>query len=346
MLWLGGCWRSHTGEPPREATGGQPADGRDASGGMLADPLPDPPLPDPCIEFLHTPRPVAAAVDVVWVVDSSRSMMDERARITDTINRFVEDIQSQVSDVHVVMITDVNIVPAPLGTDPDRYRFVPRYVDSQEPLQALLEHLPEYRDFLRPNAQSHLIVVSDDDSALSAAEFLPEMDRELGPFTFHAVASPDIDGQACRDAVPNEQCLSFGDMYPALCGGAAPGIQYYELAAVTGGERISICDDDWAMVFGLLSNAVLEPAPVPCTLPLAVRSDGEAPSSVEVRLLPEEVPLDRPVEFASADACAEGVAGFYQIDGPLPQVGLCPVSCEHVREASAEVLIRLDCDPR
>jgi len=281
-----------------------------------------------------------APVDMVWVVDSSRSMADEQMRITQTMSEFVAQAAAREFDLRLVMVTEDEIVPEPLRSDGQRYRFVPRAVASHAPLTALLEAWPRYADFLREDAALHFVIVTDDDSELSADEFTRRMDRLVAQtYTVHAVASPDVGGEPCQSARPSEACARCGARCRG-CGAAAVGREYYALAERSGGEEISICVDDWQEVFGPLLEAVT-PTSIPCTIELGPDPELTA-LRVELRIDASEQPLR---QLAGPRACAEHPVGFYYRESVRgAQLELCPQACEATARAGAELEIASHCE--
>lgn len=279
-----------------------------------------------------------APIDMVWVVDSSNSMQDEQARIKQTMNEFVSDIEARSFDVRLVMITAMNLVPAPLGMDSSRYRFVQRRVGSQEPLIALLDSLSQYQDFLRPNAALHFVAVTDDNSSLSADDFMQQMTAALQrPFVLHAVASPNVDGQPCRSMSMSANCTPAGSG-TRVCGAAAIGSVYYALAERTGGEEISICLDDWSMVFGPLAAAVSR-TQIPCVIDVPAGEDAIANVSVR-RASGSALPIE---QVSGPDSCGAADA-FYMTPGPQGmRVSLCPAACAATSAADVELRIAHSC---
>jgi len=345
-----GCFLSHErGPEPQDAV---PIEGQDARPLRAPPPGQLPRVPpdeggvveqeyEICARHSYSPLPHSTPVDIIWAVDSSQSMTDERQRVAETINSFVQAVEARDSNVRVVMVTATDNVPGPLGNDPDRYLFVPRHVASEMPLQVLVEHLPDYRDFLRPEAYPHFIAVTDDESEMSADAFMDTMTRELGQFTFHAVASEDLDGFPCRNATPSQDCVLYGAMYPSLCGGTNPGVQYFDLAQVTGGQQISICSEDWGAVFDLLAEAVLDPVPVPCEIGLGERPDGVPYEQVLARIeTGETIEL---TELGSLDECAQAAWAFYRVDDGVAGISLCPSVCEQLESSMGTLVLELDC---
>jgi hypothetical protein len=277
-------------------------------------------------------------IDMIWVVDSSRSMQDEQAAIQQTINQFVAEIEARRFDVHLVMITNRNIVPAPLGSDATRYLFVQRDVGSHEPLQALLDTLPKYKGFLRRNAAPHFVVVTDDDSSLSAQDFERSMLAQLGrKFVVHAVASPDVDGMPCGKPSDAASCTTAATRRGG-CGAAAIGVQYYALAQQLGGEQISICVDDFAQVFGPLLEAVGR-TQIPCIIDL----NGPEVADTQVMLSRPGASVLALSEVQSADVCGARDAYYYADHTLTPRIALCPAACGGTTSADAELRIALDC---
>lgn len=327
VLWSSGCWMWHrasdeAAELVTEYDAGASRHGRDADG---------------CVERVLSAGEKYAPVDMVWVVDSSQSMRDEQSRIRATINQFVMDATARSYDVRLVMITKEDIVPDPLGSDASRYLFVPRAVRSREPLEALVASLPDWRPFLRPAAALHFVAVTDDESSLPAEEFRSQMDAALDrPYTFHAVASPDVSGQPCRSQTPSEEC-SLTER-PQLCGAAAVGAQYMTLARDLGGEQISICIDDWREVFGPLLEAVT-PIEIPCSV--ALRSAGTTHAE-QVELV-REASAQRLEAVPNALACGQKRAFYIELGEGTRTLTLCPAACGATSLTGAELHIRTDC---
>lgn len=279
-------------------------------------------------------------VDMVWVVDNSSSMEDEQARIRQTINQFVADVAARQFDVRLVMITREDLVPPPLGQDGERYLFVPRRVASNEPLIALIDELPRYRDFLRRDAGLHFVVVTDDDSSVSAEQFSKEINVALErPFVLHSVASPDVDGAPCRNS--DVSCEGADPRQSARrCGAASIGREYAKLAQRSGGEEISICVSDWSLVFGPLLSAVGR-REIPCQIEIPARERQET----EVTLRPRGVSALGLLRVESERQCGQ-LAAFYFVTRAATEVAqlvLCPAACTLTRTPEVELRIVPGC---
>lgn len=272
----------------------------------------DPVNPDECESIGESTEPGLAAVDIVWVVDGSGSMVDEAERIQNEMDQFVMDISGAGVDTHVVLVGQTDLVPA--GSQlaaSGNYRFIQDDVDSHNALERIVARFPDYRDFLRPFAHVHFIIVTDDESRYPGATpterangFVAELGGLLtNTYSVHAIASEGVvGGPPCGPTPRPEQlvidcCVAYAlTLYilppdPAVCGSvmaevttttcpralasaAAPGVTYYELAGLTDGVTQSICQDDWTPVFGSLRDAVVESAPLPCNYEIPAAPDG------------------------------------------------------------------------
>jgi hypothetical protein len=290
-----------------------------------------------CAAITKTAEGKPSPVDIVWIVDGSASMLDETLAVQDNITQFANTIAMAGLDAHVVMLAGGDIAgPTPLGMDPARYLYVPALVGSNDALLQLLTLYPAYAMFLRPAAALHFVVVTDDESFLPAPDFKAQMEMVAGkPFMFHAIASESDNGLPCVGACG----------LPLVCGGFAPGVQYYALAEMTGGQKISICTADWSMVFGPLQQAVIESAPLPCDYPIPAPPDGETLDAEKVNLeflapnagAPEVFP-----RAADAAQCGENRAWFYDDPKQPTSIKMCPGACSAIG-GGGTVQIKLGC---
>lgn len=239
----------------------------------------------PCIGLRANARAAVLPVDIIWIIDNSSSMVEEIGIIEENINAFAEFIRVSGIDYRVVVIaaeediTSPNpfgggelisyygvCVPPPLSdafgcpdTDSGVYQHVRTTVDSTNALEVFTTTYPSFRDFLRPEAVTHIIVVSDDESAMSAGTFLSTLDGLGGPISgredviIHSiVAQSDNVGACLFPPCPPDQC------------GASEGRTYISLAAQTGGVNNSVCLSDWSPIFDAIGENVIEGTQLPC----------------------------------------------------------------------------------
>jgi hypothetical protein len=173
-------------------------------------------------------------VDVVFAVDGSGSMDALVAEFLNSINGFASAI-SATSDLRVVLVglTGFCVLP-PLGSgscpedaDPPGYTHVAVDVASTDALSRIIETHATWGPQIRPGSTKLFVVVSDDDSGLSAAAFdtsLLALDPSLEGYVFSAYVA-DFDGS------PLDPCFP-----------ATPGDEYVTLQGMTGGILGNLCD--------------------------------------------------------------------------------------------------------
>jgi hypothetical protein len=287
-------------------------------------------------------------LDIVWVIDSSGSMEDEAATVQANMNDFAAQIAGAgIDDYRVVVITRKGWVkvPNPLGSDSTHFLFVDEDVQSNEPLIDLVDRFDSYGSFLQPNAITHFVVVTDDESAMSASEFLAKMKEKLGKddFFVHAIASEDTTHQSCL--FPGFLCVDMPGCGNANNFASAPGKEHYAAAMATGGLTFSICTDDWKSLFNKLAEKVSVSAPIPCELLVPESNDGKAldPNLVNVVFTPEGESMGAPIPRVDAAAsCGMSSAWYYDNPEAPSKIVLCPTTCTTV-EGGGAIDIALGC---
>lgn len=293
-------------------------------------------------------EPGLAAVDIVWAVDGSGSMVDEAERVRDNLQSFVDGIAAAGVDTRVVFLSQEDLVPAgsPLAQG-GNYLWLQDTVDSVNALDRLVARFDDYQSFLRPNSHVHFIIVTDDESTFMdigtpdgrADAFQAAMGERLtGAVSVHAIASPGEPADppcapasvpeevvnCCREClltlcfVVSEPCLMLTDASgapqvgpltcPFLGGASRPGTTYFRLAERTGGVGVSICEEDWTGVFGSLRDAVVESAPLPCGYPIPEPPAGQLLELDKVN-----------VRYIPAGADPSGVSPY----GNVPDASAC-----------------------
>lgn len=187
-------------------------------------------------------------VDVVWLVDTSGSMVAETAAVNANLNRFATSLAQSGLDYRVVMIAARGTgrlrvcVPQPLGgagcANGPRFLHIPQNIGSRNALQLTISTYPQWRDFLRPGTHRVIVAVTDDDSAMSADAF----DAMLR-------ANPGWDRYVFNSIVGYE---SRADC-PTL---SRRGSVYLTLTERTGGQRARVCDPEWSGTFTSFAQSI------------------------------------------------------------------------------------------
>jgi hypothetical protein len=298
-----------------------------------------------CTSFTDAGSVTKRPADIIFVVDNSPSMIDETNAVQAELNEFSQQIVDAGIDIRVLLLTaypDPDAAPEidtgvciepPLGgggcpADDDNqpiFAHVQQLIGSQHALAKILSTESIWQSMMRPDSKKHIIVVSDDDSYVSANDF----DAQFLAF------DPSHAGYAFHGIVATEPC-----------GEGAVGEQYLALAELTGGVIGNLCDQEFQPLFDLLSTAVLEGTSLACTWAMPEAPDGKTidPSSVEVVLTIDGQPIATG-RVDDAASCHADQHGWY-FDDPLEptQIINCPTTCDALETAtSAELEIQVGC---
>ena len=343
--------------------GGDGAGGDPGAGGGGSN-APDAHVPRPdaqvgvCATLSSRGEAAARPTDIVWLIDASPSMRQEIETVIANLNTFAGAILDAGLDARVVIVgphqsmypqRDAQeffpvCVPPPLSgapgcpdTDGERYLHVRVPLHSREALSVGLENLEAFRGVLRPQAATHVVVVTDDDER-SGPRLGPEFDRTFGAvapgYVFHSVV--DLVGYM-------DGCI-FDD---AGCScGENRGQTYIDLSTSTGGVVHSICEADWGPLFAALQARVIASAIIPCAYALPPPRNGLAvdPEHVNVEFTMPDGRVTPLFNVGDAAGCAGDPVGWYYDDPAAPtQVRLCEDACG---EREGEVQITLGCTIR
>lgn len=276
---------------------------------------------DECEALTEEAQVGNAGADIIIAIDNSVSMANEIASVQANMNVFSAQIAGADVDPHVVMISgfthnsDSGIcVPAPLGSgmcpaadhNPPTYWRVGNWVGSHSALARIVQHYPDYAPTLRPDAQTHVVVVTDDSSDWSAAQFVADftaLDPSFSDFVFHAIIS---DGSGT----------------------------YVDLVQQTGGLVGDLSVGQFQPVFDELATSVIEGATLACEYEIPAPPDGQLldPDEVNVEFLDGQGGTLQIGRVDSAAQCANVTDGWYYDDPVDPTTILvCPQTCEGIQ---------------
>ena len=332
-------------------------------------------------------------VDIIWVVDNSISMAPAIDEVIRGLNTFASVVGSRGLDYRVVLLSLRNVqrnvtvpdgpryavcIPAPLAGDArcgNGPRFFHSSVDirSTQPLEQLLGTLGQtmgytasdprggegWREFLRPAASKTLVVVTDDQSRLSADQFetfrggtnpnsrtfdLPPglLDPSWGGlFTNYTFSGIYGWGDAANPAV---RC-----MYPGGTSAPASGAVYSTLVSRRGGVRARICDgaSTWAPFFDRIATAVERTSRIACDLAIPTPPGGSVLDPRLVNVVVRGTTETLIGKVANAAACRSTGGWYYDDEARPTRVNLCPASCdranEELRGGSAAIEVQFGC---
>jgi hypothetical protein len=286
-------------------------------------------------------------VDIVFLVDTSASMMEEALAVRNNLNAFSQQIIAAGIDVRIVVVGErggwiggnpliyVCIEPplgagnCPAGPDTNlpTYLHITEAVGSSDSLQVFLDTYDDWSFQLRPDSMRHIVVISDDNSAMSGADFqaaLPALSPIFDDFIFHGIVA----AQDCNAA-------------------ASVGQVYIDLIAETGGVLGDLCLQQFAPVFGEISQNVSQVA-MACSWAIPEPPEDEVfdPDMVNVEVEIDGVTMD--IGYVEDPGlCGSVEHGWYYDDPGNPtEVIVCPQTCELIQGAldTVQVSIVFGCE--
>ena len=341
-----------------DATSGPPGVGADAA----------------CAAVTTEAQTEALPVDIIWMVDNSSSMAPAVAQVRAGLNDFAQSIAAKSLDYKVIMLslrdpaTTITVsgsarypvcIAPPLAGDTscgNGPRFFQSSMDikSTQPLEQLLGSMDQTSGYakgearggepwsqeLRPKATKTIVIVTDDESRLSATDFE----------TFPGGPNPNNTGLVLPPGVldPSRNGAFDGYVFAALYGwgsatspstrctyadGSSPpsaGPTYTSLVTKTNGPRAKICDGAaaWSPFFDAVAQAVVTSSKMACDLAIPTPTSGVLdPSKINVQIESGGTTTALP-KVTGASACGTDLGWYYDNDVAPTKVLLCPAACD------------------
>jgi hypothetical protein len=307
-----------------------------------------------CAEISEAAMNKKQPADILFVIDNSGSMSMEIASVAANMNQFSTKIIASGIDVHVVVISsypsdDGLCIDAPLGSGgcpakdnkPPTFLHVNSKVGSSNALQKLLDHYPDYKDVLRPDAAKHVVVVTDDNSDLGSNAFdaaFKALDPGFAEYKFHAICGAKDSGDFLWCA-QNAVCCAFT---------ADAGSVYIDLINKTGGEWGDLCLQDFTPVFNVLSTEVIAEATLACewAIPDPMGDDPIDFGKVNVDFDDGMGNVQTIGKVETPADCANVADGWYYDDPQMPaKILVCPQTCTKIQGVpTAKMNIKFGCE--
>ena len=324
---------------------------------------------------------VRAPVDIIIVIDNSSSMDQEIEAVVNNVNTsFAEIIGDSGLDYRVILISahgeagtdppgeadDLICITSPLsGTDcmpaptlpanTERFRHFSQSVGSRNALVRITGTFDQPDEFnlapngwgewLRPNAQRVILVVTDDNSDTTANSFRNDLfalpgqpfgTAEAPNFVFHSII-----GVVAKSPDPTVAYQPNEPVVTERCSGAAtPDARYQNLSIDSGGLRFPVCETlNYNAVFEAMAQGVIVGQEVRCTFsppqaPMNTTLDFER---VVVTYVPGAGANETLTRVENVAACVDGA--FYVDDAD--NVELCPATCDRIK-LDADATVELD----
>ncbi len=318
---------------------------------------------DECFGVSSTATAEKQPADIILAVDTSGSMSEESAEVQQNLNNFATIITNSGIDVHVVLIADASVcIPGPLGSGAcggadeslPAYRHVVQTVNSNDALQVILTTYPQWQPSLRPNATKTFLVVSDDDSDMSASAFTSQL-LALDPptfqgFLFHGiVANSDVLDCFGFTCPMNNPCCYAPGPFGCSSYGAAEGTVYKELAMQTMGISGDLCSQEFDPIFQDLAEGVISASQLACEYAIPEPPMGETfdPAQVNVLYTPGGQMMPQPIYNVPGGAQDCGPQGGWYYDDPVnpTMIMICPASCDALQnDPMGKVDVEFGCE--
>ncbi|MBI4704763.1 MAG: hypothetical protein HY744_26975 [Deltaproteobacteria bacterium] len=308
-----------------------------------------------CLELSQVAKNQIQPSDIILAIDQSGSMELETNWVKDQLGGFAQQIMASGIDVHVVVIAGPPgtehgfCIPPPLGSggcpaddNPPALLHVKQHVDSHDALIQILGKYPEYKQALRPDASKHVVVISDDESAVPAGEFDGKL-KALGPplfdgYVFHAIVASEDDPGGWDCAWNPQPCCGVS---------AGEGKVYMQLVQMTQGVFGDLCEQNFQPVWSKLSTQVIANAKIACSWDIPPPPEGEQfdPALVNVEYSVGGGPSQSIGQVPSPADCAKVSGGWYYDDPAKPtKIEVCPATCKQLQAAEdATMSVKFGC---
>lgn len=321
---------------------GKDASKRDASTPLATKPDPIADADTSCGVVRQEAEFERGPVDILLAIDTSGSMAPYVCNTSMNLTAFAAAV-GQSS--HVVAVYQMDLLlgtltgalcgnadplaATPLAMDTARYLQRAVSVDSWNALTRLSDEFDSYKDFLRPTAPTHIIVVTDDNSTvfqggITGADFKAQMEQKLGHgFIFHSIVADGQNG----------------------CQGTSVGTEYLTLSDETGGEKLPICSSDWSAMFEKLQEAVVATVELSCDFAIPPNPAGETVDYDAVQVVFTTSDGDeQQIPRTDVGACGDKSAWTFDDMNAPTRILLCPNACEAVKQGG-NVNIAFACTP-
>ena len=324
---------SSSGQPNEDPSGNLGSSGGDPSSSGQ---------PPTCAATVN--QATRAEVDIIVVIDTSRSMMEETNQVKQNLNAFATSIGNSGLDYNVIMIAEkpqklpftppgftppgICVQPPLAGADcadGPTFHHLNTQVGSTDSLQIILDEYPKYSAWLRPTAYKVFIEVTDDNSALAHATFdqqlLAKSPQQFGDTNARRYIFNSICGYKRNTPVlSSEKCSSAENT----------GDQYQHLSQLTGGTVDAVCETSYASVFDNIAKGLITKLGCEFAFPKADNGQPTDPTTVVVTYTPGDgSPGKALTQVTDASKCSANPDGWFYDNAASPtKILFCPSTCD------------------
>jgi hypothetical protein len=229
----------------------------------------------------------APPADIIIAVDSTSSMTAETMFVQMQLNAFAQQIVDAKIDVALILICQKPgplvgnpiCIPPPLaaancGDNEPGFKHIDQVIGNHDAWEQIVAMYPQYKHLLRPGAQKHIVVITDDSPAMPRASFdqmIKSVDAQFEGYKHHAIyASTELGGPFC---------------------GEGDGTDYGRLSDETMGVKGNLCLQDFEKVWAELAVNVERNVAIACDWAIPEAPAGETfdPQRVNVHYSGENV---------------------------------------------------------
>jgi hypothetical protein len=297
--------------------------------------------PATCAAVAETTKARLLPVDIVWAIDTSGSMAASFPAIRQALAAFSTRMDSAGIDAHFVFLAGSELcVPAPMGSG-QCGAGIGSAADSKAPaflhlnasfgwtmgMSVLLDQYPNYRQMLRADARTHLVLTEDGAPPMSAQAVIDHMEGRTaatatGPWKPGLVHGTYVfSGVVCVNGVSLPQC-GMG-MVPTTT---------LSLIQSTGGVLgdLAQAGDPFGKLLDELATKVIAGAEMTCDYAIPPNPGGAFdPTRVNVTFGTGAADLQHLPQAASD--CGSAEAWTYDTPSAPSKITLCPAACTRVR---------------
>ena len=244
-------------------------------------------------------------VDILWLIDNSGSMNDERSQLAGNFQNFLTTVQTSNTDFHIAVIATDQDLGAALHPSTDGTLIIDRntpnanqefgemvtfpagrvrWVQGLQMMKKFLSTPALQQGFLRPNAALAVISLSDgDDQSFSTVGYYARYLREVkGQGNENIVSFSTISGDV-GTTPPGCQSQRDAQYWGSR---AEASYRFTEMARRTGGVVGSICDLSFENTLTQIAEALNTLRKI---FPLSLKPD---PSTIQVNVNGAQIPRD------------------------------------------------------
>jgi hypothetical protein len=257
-------------------------------------------------------------IDIIFVVDTSRSMMEEKSFLEQKMSFFVQNLTANTAaDYKIYMIGENFNFPATF--DYNRFQVINRYVGSHDALTALSEFLNNSlgtMSFQRQNAVKHAVIISDDNAGSGSSGNFGGIFGSIGNSSNgSAMSAMDFKNRIGLVTQPGKLHIhGFVGLNPgqnnSWCNIEGVGSEYIQLAndPMFKGQIQDLCNSNWDSLLGNLASNIIQlntptshtfMQPLDSTRPLTVSVNGlpVPPSAYLINYATNSLLVNNPQSF-------------------------------------------------